>query len=141
MKLRAKELCPLHRRRDCCGRSQEIARAVTPKPNWRGIGPGVREYPGGRIVKTPAALKRRKDFLLKKETVCAACEEAFTDYREVDLAHREGAGMSGWKRDDSDANTTLLHHGANIAQGSLDLEIYLRDYWRPEHCGVVSEEA
>ena len=131
--LRPNERCPLHGRRDCCGRSI-VPRAVNPVPKWRAIGPGVREYPDGRILKMPAALKRRKDYLLKVKTPCAACGEQFDDYREVELAHRESKGMSGWKRNDADTNTTLLHKGANRAQGSLDLDLYLRDYWKPEHC-------
>lgn len=103
-------------------------------PKWRYVGPGVRQYPDGRIVKTPAALKRRKDYLLKIGTRCAACGEVFDDYREVELAHIECKGNGGFKRNDADSNTTLLHKSANRAQGSLDLETYMASYWKPEHC-------
>src|SRR5208282_647737 len=123
--LKNNQRCPIHHgSRTCCGRAQETPRAPKKSPKWEGIGPGIRKYPDGRIVKTPAALKRRKDFLLKIGVPCAACGEKFEDYREVELAHRFSKGMGGFKRQDSDDNTVLLHRGANREQGSMDLHDY-----------------
>jgi hypothetical protein len=120
----------------CCGRGEQPARAGIKQPKWKYIGPGIRQYPDGHIERTPAALKRRKDELLRQSRPCAACDQHFTDYRDVELGHVRSKGSGGWKRDDSDLNISLLHKGANRAQGSLDLDIYLANYWKPEHCGI-----
>ena len=134
-RLKSNQPCPIHRgSRTCCGRSQEIPRAVAGKPKYRIIGAGVREYPDGHIERAPAALRAVKDHLLHLGETCIACGKPFTDYGDVELAHRKSKGMAGWKRDDSMPNLVLAHKSMNRAQGSLDLDIYLREYWKPEHC-------
>jgi hypothetical protein len=135
MKLRPNERCPIHRgSKTCCGRAQERPRAERPVPKYRLISLGTKLYPDGHIERTPAALRARKDSLLRQCCPCAACGQLFTEYSQVELAHRLAKGMNGWKRDDSDSNTTLMHFLANRMQCSLDLDVYLKEYWRPEHC-------
>jgi hypothetical protein len=61
--LKRNERCPLHHgRRDCCGRS-EVHRYREPKHElkYRIVAPGVRQYPDGRVICSPAALKRRNE--------------------------------------------------------------------------------
>jgi len=137
MKLAAKAICPLHGRRDCCGRTADITRpTVRKKGIWTFVRTGVWKASDGRERCSTAEKRRRKDILLKENPTCAACGERFTDYRQVELAHRKSKGIGGGKIDDSWRNLTLLHFGANRAQGSMDLEVYLRDFWKPEHCHV-----
>jgi 5-methylcytosine-specific restriction endonuclease McrA len=126
-KLRAKEICPLHRRRDCCGRS-EFNRYTQPRHElkYKVIRPGVKLYPDGREVCSPAELKRRKDYLLLAwNPHCVACGEAFTDYAAVELAHKKSKGMGGSRRRDNWDNLVLMCVGCNRDQGSMDLDEYL----------------
>lgn len=136
-RLKRGERCPIvsHRgSRTCCGRGELPARAAMKMPIWKLVGPGTRQYPDGHIERSPAALAKRKKFLLERGTPCAACHETFDDFREVELAHIESKGSAGWKRNDDLSNLVLMHKSANRAQGSLSLEIYLTQYWKPEHC-------
>ena len=129
--------CPIPGHRNsitCCGRAAMSERGPKSAPKWKYVGAGIRQYPDGHIERTPAALKRHKDYLLRNSAKCVACEESFNDYREVELAHKHSKGAGGWKRDDSDANLVLMHKSANRTQGSLNLETYLASYWKPEHC-------
>ncbi len=136
-KLKIGERCPIHgKRSNCCGRT-EVRKAKPKSQHWKLIGPGTREYGDGRIVKTPSALRRRKDFLLRTNNYCAVCGQPFADYQEAELGHIRSKGAGSWKRDDSDENTILLHVGANRAQGSIPLAIYLALHWKPEHCGRI----
>ena len=134
-RLKPKEKCPLHGKVDCCGRS-EMVRYAQPKHElkYRMVEPGVREYPDGRQVCSQSALKRRKDRLIMQSPICAACGETFADYGQIELAHRIGKGAGGHKHDSRFSNICLLHALANRMQGSLDLDIYLKEYWKPEHC-------
>lgn len=133
-RLRAKELCPIHRRRDCCGRAEFHRYAQPKKPSYKTVAPGVRLYPDGHVERSPAALKLIKDRWLMDGHTCEACEDVFESYDDVELAHRRSKGMNGWKRDDSANNLCLLHVGANRACGSMDLETYLATKYKPEHC-------
>lgn len=125
---------PSHRNSTtCCGRGDAPVRGKKSVPKWRTIGAGIRQYPDGHIERTPAALARHKDKLLRRGERCACCGEAFDDYREVELAHIESKGSGGWKRQDADSNLTLMHKSANRIQGSMSLEAYLA-VWKPDHC-------
>lgn len=132
--LKPKELCPIHRRRDCCGRSEVHRYRESKKPNYKLVAPGVRVYDDGHTERSPAALKLLKDRMLMEGHTCEACDDVFSDYADVELAHRKSKGINGWKRDDSVNNLCLLHVGANRACGSMDLETYLATKWKPEHC-------
>lgn len=138
MKLRINERCPLHGRRDCCGRA-EVSRYRKPVHALKFImvAPGVKRFPDGREVCSKSALRHRKDKLIKADPVCAACGQTFTDYSDIELAHRKGKGSGGGKHDSRMSNLALLHARANREQGSMDLDIYLANYWKPHHCGAI----
>lgn len=139
MKLKAKQLCPLHRRRDCCGRS-EFVRYAQPQHEikYRFVAPGVKLYPDGREVCSKAVLRRRKDSLIRTGQGCIACERPFTEYDEVELAHKESKGIGAVKRRDNWDNICLMHRDENREQGSRDLETYLAD---PNRIGLNLEKA
>jgi len=126
-KLGRNQLCPLHKRRDCCGRA-EFVRYPKPKNLSRN---GVTTDPDGREKCTPAVLRARKNMLLNRpHPTCAACGEEFTDYRDVELAHKESKGNGGFKHDDRWPNLCLMHLAENREQGSRSLADYLQ--WRRE---------
>ena len=137
MMLKPNQRCPIHKRLDCCGRRGVAVRGPMKMPKWKAIGPGIKLFPDGHIERTPAALKRRKDWLLQNGGRCAACGEAFDDYRQVELAHMESKGVGGWKRQDADFNLVLMHKTTNRDQGSMDLQTYLNTKWKPEICKGV----
>jgi hypothetical protein len=137
MKLKPKQLCPLHRRRDCCGRAEFVPYAQVKKPGhgiWQPVSSGLWRAPDGREKASKAVLRRRKDSLLRQGVPCAACGNKFSDYREVELAHRVSCGAGGYKRNDAMSNLTLMCAAANRDQGSMDLEIYLATKYKPEIC-------
>jgi hypothetical protein len=128
--------CPIPSHRNsttCCGRGELPERGRKATPRWKYVGPGIRQYPDGHIERTPAAMGRHKDKLLRRGDVCSACGEGFTNQFEVELSHRHPKGFAGWKRDDSDDNLVLLHKRANGIQGSMPLETFLAN-WKPAHC-------
>ncbi len=130
MKLRAKELCPLHRRRDCCGRAEfqrYAQRKHASKGIWSPVGHGVMRAPDGREKCSPAALRRRKDELIRRDPTCIACGQQFSCYSEIELAHIESKGNGGFKRNDARNNLALMHADENREQGSRSLEDYLAD--------------
>jgi 5-methylcytosine-specific restriction endonuclease McrA len=136
-KLRSGERCPLHGRRDCCGRSG-MRRYAQPKHSQKGIWipvhPGLWRSADGREKCSPRELRKRKDQIIRKNPVCVACGEKFVDYYGIELSHREAKGMGGARRNDAWTNLVLMHAGANRQQGSVDLPIYLAQMWKPEHC-------
>ena len=91
------------------------------------VAPGVRRFPDGREVCSPAALKLRKDQKLRTNPRCIFCCQQFTDYREVDLCHVESKGMNGWRRDDRMMNLELGHRSSNIDCGSRSIGEYMND--------------
>lgn len=120
-RLRTAQLCPIHSRRDCCGREN-----LPPKPKkYETDNRGVRKFPDGRERCSPSELRRRKETLLRKDPVCAACGRNFDDYRDVELAHKVSKGQGGGKHDDSWENLCLMHSIENREQGSMSLEEYL----------------
>jgi hypothetical protein len=124
--LRPQERCPIHRSLTCCGRAAISERSLQFAAKYREISPGMRVYPDGHIERSPAALKRRKDALLRAKQPCRACGLEFDDYSDVELAHDQPKGMNGWKRDDSDENTFLIHSVTNRDQGSRSWEDYAK---------------
>lgn len=126
--LKPREVCPLHKRRDCCGRSEFHRYERTKHPaKYILIAPGVKQYPDGRQECSPAALRKRKNRLIRENPVCAACDENFTAYDDIELAHKLSKGMGGYKRDDRWTNLCLMHKAENREQGSRSLEQYLAD--------------
>jgi hypothetical protein len=89
VKLRANELCPVHRSTFCCGRE------ALPKPKL--IRMGVqriddphhpREY---RELRSPAEIRKlmnRK--IVEQDRKCTICHEEFTNYNDIVPDHRCG---------------------------------------------------
>jgi hypothetical protein len=126
-KLKSGERCPLHHSIWCSCHGQTVDRQPL-----RSSGPVRRvddpHYPRGyRELCSPAELKRRKDILIRKDPSCIACGETFTEYAEIELAHKSGKGMGSGKRDDHWENLVLMHAWENREQGSRSLEQYLAD--------------
>lgn len=129
MKLKAKERCPIHGRRDCCGRS-EFNRYAQPMHAAQGIwqptgARGVSRSADGREKCTKAILRRRKDSMLRRGEPCHACGEKFTDYSDVELSHLESKGIGGGRHNDAQVNLVLLHTVTNREQGSLSWDQYV----------------
>ena len=87
MRLRANEVCPIHRSVSCCGRDR-IA-----KPRLIRLGVQRVEDPhhprGYRELRSPAEMRKllnRK--ILEQAGICAICHEEFTDYNDVVPDHR-----------------------------------------------------
>ncbi len=71
--------------------------------------------------------------LIRKHPYCAACEilnpeqAKFTDYDEIELAHRESKGHGGFKHDDRIENLFLAHKACNREQGSRSFDQFIAD--------------
>lgn len=126
LRLKTKEICPIHRRRDCCGRAEFHRYSQVQHELKYRIVRGVKIFPDGREVCSKAELKHRKDALLRQDPRCAACGQAFRDYSEVELGHKRSKGMGSAKRDDRRENLFLLHVQVNNAQGSMDWDEYVK---------------
>lgn len=123
-RLKVGQWCPLHRSKTCPCHPEPVVRERKPKiPTLN----GVKRFPDGREVCSPAALKRRKDRLVRTDERCRACGQEFTEYDEIELAHEKSKGSGGFKRDDSWPNLYLMHKSGNREQGSRSLEQYLSD--------------
>jgi hypothetical protein len=129
-KLRMQEVCPLHRRRDCCGRTQSVR---YPRPLrarngiWTEVRFGLWRSEDGREKCSPQELRWRKNQLIRTSAFCVACGEKFRDYDEIELAHRQGKGIGGGKHNDAMTNLVLMHREENREQGSRSLDDYLAD--------------
>lgn len=106
-RLRKGERCPLHGKYACCGRSSKGSHSLVTRR-----GPVTRiedshHSRGYRELCTPSELRRRKHALLAKDPTCWLCGEKFTDYREIELEHKEPKGMGGARRDDHRDNLAI----------------------------------
>jgi hypothetical protein len=127
-RLKAKEVCPLHRSTKCCGRAPvNTAMSRRQSRAYMMIAPGIKRFPDGREVCSPAALKIRKDQKLRTSPYCIFCGKEFSDYRDVDLCHIESKGMGGWRRNDSLNNLELGHRISNLDCGSRSIGEYMND--------------
>jgi 5-methylcytosine-specific restriction endonuclease McrA len=117
MKLRRKELCPIHRSVSCCGRQQ------TRKEQRLRLGVQRIEDPhhprGYRELRSPAEMRKllnRK--IVEQDGKCAICHETFTDYSETVPDHIEPKGMEAARRDDHADNIQAAHGRCNVRKGS-----------------------
>src|ERR1035441_4916737 len=129
-KLRLQEVCPLHRRRDCCGRlrfprygRQRQARNGI----WTPVHRGLWRSEDGREKCSPTELRWRKNQLIRTNPFCATCGEQFTDYDEIELAHRQSKGIGGGRHNDAMKNLVLMPLEETREQGSRSLDDYLAD--------------
>ena len=111
MKLRCKELCPIHRSISCCGRD------VVAKPKLIRFGVQRIEDPhhprGYRELRSPAEMRKLlKRKIVEQNGICALCHEEFTDYNDVVPDHKSPKGMGGAFRDDHPDNIRQRTIGA-----------------------------
>lgn len=127
MKLKPKELCPLHRRRDCCGRSEAHRYIRVKHSKWVQVRPGVRKIPDATVPGgwrwLLSAGERRKVILRKLQEnggVCGICDEPIQDMSDVVPDHKRPKGMGGARADDGEngANLQPAHSRCNMEKGS-----------------------
>ena len=127
MKLKAKELCPIHRRRDCCGRAEfhRYAQGAHRTSKWESLGHGWSRLPdsdspdGYRYRLSASAMRRvvlRK--LREQNNCCGICGREFYDMSEVVPDHIQPKGSGGGRRDDHPRNIQAAHADCNIKKGS-----------------------
>ena len=121
MRLRANEVCPIHRSLSCCGR-ERIA-----KPRLIRLGVQRVEDPhhprGYRELRSPAEMRNllnRK--ICEQAGICTICHEQFTDYNDVVPDHRNPKGMGGAWRDDHPDNIQAVHWWCNDEKGSTRMD-------------------
>lgn len=124
MKLKPKERCPLHGRRDCCGRA-EVHRYVRIKHSkWQQVRPGVRRFWDENLGKWRYRLSpgEMRKLVAKKcheqNGICPICDLPMEDFREVGPDHIEIRKSGGAWRDDSEKNVRAAHNVCNVARGS-----------------------
>lgn len=127
MRLKSGALCPLHRRRDCCGRA-DFPRSFRKKASkWEQVRPGVRRIrdehspTGYRWKLSQAELEKvilRK--LRENGGLCGICGDPITDMSDVVPDHIEPKGMGGAWYDDGENGSNLqpAHNECNIQKGS-----------------------
>lgn len=82
MRLRANEVCPIHRSLSCCGRDR-IA-----KPRLIRLGVQRVDDPhhprGYRELRSPAEMRKLLNRKIREQArICTICHEEFTDYNDV----------------------------------------------------------
>jgi hypothetical protein len=127
MKLKNKQLCPIHRRRDCCGRSEAVRFSQKKHSKWETVRPGVRRirdehsrHPDGyryRLSKSEMEKVVLKNISLQ-HGLCSICDQPLTDMNDVVPDHKEPRGMGGSWRDDRAENIGAAHSLCNQRKGS-----------------------
>lgn len=126
MKLKHKELCPIHRRRDCCGRDV-VVRYPQSKSKWETVRPGVRRIrdeharhlDGYRYKLSPGEMRKIVAKKVQEQFGwCSICHCMLEDMREVVPDHIEPRGMNGSWRDDRPENIGAAHSSCNMEKGS-----------------------
>ena len=117
MRLRANELCPIHRSLSCCGRD------FLPKPKLIRLGVQRIEDPhhprGYRELRSPGEMRKLLNVKIRQQAgICAICHEEFTDYNDIVPDHRDPKGMGGAWRDDHPDNIQATHWWCNGEKGS-----------------------
>ena len=127
MKLKAKQWCPIHRRRSgCCGRAEQKASPYRSK--WETVRPGVRRirdeyarHPDGYRYKLSKA--EMEKVLVKKVAEqhgdCSICKQPLEDMNDVVPDHIDPRGMGGAWRDDRPENIGGAHSLCNQRKGSI----------------------
>ena len=87
MRLRANELCPIHRSVSCCGREQ------LPRPRMIRLGVQRVDDPhhprGYRELRSPAEMRKLTNRKVREQAgICAICHEDFTDYSDIVPDHK-----------------------------------------------------
>ena len=118
MRLRRKQLCPIHRSLFCCGRE-----TLSRERRQRQM--GVRriddpQHPRGyREIRSNAEMRKLMDRKIASQNgVCALCNGQFTDYNDIVPDHINPRGMGGAWRDDHPDNIQAVHWWCNGEKGS-----------------------
>jgi HNH endonuclease len=125
MRIRANDLCILHRRRNCCGRESSRTRSNGKDATvWITIAPGVkRNKLDGRERRSPSAMRKLLGQKVQEQKfICAICDKPFTDVRDIVPDHREPKGLGGARRDDCPSNIQAAHSWCNLDKGSRRLQ-------------------
>lgn len=130
-KLKANQLCPVHGRRNCCGRNDGSGPAPTlsstsvMRRKYESFEPGVSRIPdehhprGYRERRSRSAMRRLLDKkITAQHRICPLCEKPMDDYREIAPDHIEPRGMGGSRRDDHPDNIQATHSLCNLEKGS-----------------------
>lgn len=117
MKLRANEVCPIHRSVSCCGRER------ISKPRLIGLGVQRVDDPhhprGFRELRSSAEMRKLLNRKIREQAgICAICREEFTDYNDVGPDHLNPKGMGGAWRDDHPENIQAVHWWCSDEKGS-----------------------
>jgi hypothetical protein len=128
MKLKRNQLCPIHRRRDCCGRAEVVSYQQKKHSKWETVRPGVRRirdeharHPDGYRYKLSKS--EMEKVLLKKipeqNGLCSICVKPLEDIQDVVPDHKDPRGMGGSWRDDRPENIGAAHSLCNQRKGSI----------------------
>lgn len=125
--LKANALCPIHRRRDCCGRSEVHRYIRKAHTKWETVRTGVRRIKdehadhsdGFRYKLSPAEMRKVIDQKIREQwALCSICDQPLTDYNDVVPDHKKPKGLGGARRDDRAENIGAAHSNCNIEKGS-----------------------
>lgn len=128
MKLKLGQVCPLHRRRNCCGREADPpvryrnnSKWETVRMGWRRIKDEHADHPDGyryRLSKSEMqkVLDRK---IVAQKGICALCHKPMDDYGNIAPDHIKPKGGGGARRDDRESNIQAVHHfPCNVEKGS-----------------------
>jgi hypothetical protein len=121
MRLRANEVCPIHKSVSCCGREP------MPKPKLIRLGVQRVEDPhhprGYRELRSRAEMRKLLNRKITEQNgICPICEEKFTDYSDIVPDHKRCKGMGGAWRDDHPDNIQAVHWWCNDEKGSTRMD-------------------
>jgi len=127
MKLKRNQVCPIHRRRDCCGRAELENRRQSSRSKWETVRPGVRRirdeharHPDGYRYRLSKSEMTK--VLIKKVQEqfgwCSICQTMLEDMQDVVPDHKDPRGMGGAWRDDRPENIGAAHELCNSKKGS-----------------------
>jgi hypothetical protein len=116
MKLRRKELCPIHKSVFCCGREH-----LKKSRSFNGVKriEDPHHARGYREIRSPAGMKKllsRK--IIEQGMKCGICGEPFTDCSDIVPDHIRSKGMGSSWRDDHPDNIQAAHRRCNFEKGS-----------------------
>ena len=118
MRLRRKQLCPIHRSLFCCGREAIPREKRQRQMGIRRIGDPLHAR-GYREIRSNAEMRKLLDKkIVAQNDECGICKVRFTNYSDVvpDLIYPRG--MGGAWRDDHPENIQAVHWWCNGEKGS-----------------------
>lgn len=122
-RLRTHELCPLHKKFNCCGRESVVDGRPARKFKAQSADVKIIEdshHPRGFREKcSMREIRKRKMEMLKRgDKNCMHCGKPLEDFRDIVVGHYESKGHGGARHDDHRSNIGLSHSVCNILNGS-----------------------